>query len=207
MAIFTSLALGASKVLKGVGRVGKSGARRGRSFFKRKSEGAIEKKQPDIKVKTKVVSVARLFDTKSLESQSKAPAQKSSGVESIDSALDKIDNTLAGIIATVEDRSNLQRRSIRNKNIRDERARKNEREDKLESKKPHKFGMKIPRLFKSAFNAIQNFFSNILIGGLLILILGNMDKIIETFKKVYTKMKDLVTQLGDFLQPIWRAIK
>ena len=164
LGILTGLVSGASKLLGGKK---KSGAKMGAAIVKRDpNQGAVEKKQTDIKVKTKVVSVASLLNTKSLESASKEPSQKSSGVDSIDSALDGIDNTLAGIIATVEDRSNLQRNAIRKKNIRNERAKKSAREDQLESKKPHKFGLKIPKVFKSSFGTIKDFFSNIIIGGL-----------------------------------------
>ena len=202
LGLLTGVVSGAAKLLGGKK---KSGAKMGSAIVKR--EGAVEKKQTDIKVKTKVVSVARLFDTKSLESQSKAPTQKSSGVDSIDSALDRIDSTLAGIIATVEDRSNLQRNAIRKKNIRNERAKKSAREDQLESKKPHKFGMKIPRPFKSVFGTIENFFKNILIGGLVLFVLNNIETIIDTIKGVYNRMKDLVTKVGNFLQPVWKAMK
>ena len=204
LGILTGLVSGASKLLGGKK---KSGAKMGAAIVKRDpNQGAVEKKQTDIKVKTKVVSVASLLNTKSLESVSKEPSQKSSGVDSIDSALDGIDNTLAGIIATVEDRSNLQRRNIRKKNIRKARVKKSIREDELESKKPNKFGMKIPKVFKSAFG-IMDFFKNILIGGLVLFVLNNIETIIDTIKGVYNTMKDLVTKVGNFLQPVWNAMK
>ena len=205
LGILTGLVSGASKLLGGKK---KSGAKMGSAIVKRDpNQGAVEKKQTDIKVKTKVVSVASLLNTKSLESASKEPSQKSSGVDSIDSALDRIDSTLAGIIATVEDRSNIQRNAIRKKNIRNERAKKSAREDQLESKKPHKFGMKIPRPFKSAFGAIQDFFSNIIIGGLVLFVLNNIDTVMDTLKNVYKTMKNVITKIGDFLKPVWRAMK
>ena len=205
LGILTGLVSGASKLLGGKK---KSGAKMGAAIVKRDpNQGAVEKKQTDIKVKTKVVSVASLLNTKSLESASKEPSQKSSGVDSIDSALDGIDNTLAGIIATVEDRSNLQRNAIRKKNIRNARAKKSAREDQLESKKPHKFGLKIPKVFKSSFGTIKDFFSNIIIGGLLIFLLNNMVKVMDTLKNVYETMKNVITKIGDFLKPVWRAIK
>ena len=205
LGILTGLVSGASKLLGGKK---KSGAKMGAAIVKRDpNQGAVEKKQTDIKVKTKVVSVASLLNTKSLESASKEPSQKSSGVDSIASALDGIDNTLAGIIATVEDRSNLQRNAIRKKNIRNARAKKSAREDQLESKKPHKFGLKIPKVFKSSFGTIKDFFSNIIIGGLLIFLLNNMVKVMDTLKNVYETMKNVITKIGDFLKPVWRAIK
>jgi len=169
------------------------------------NQGAVEKS--NIKVKTKVVSVASLLNVKSLKPLNKEQSKKSSGVDSIDSALDRIDSTLAGLISTVEDRSNLQRNSLRKKNIRNRAAKKSAREDELESKKPHKFGMKVPRPFKGAFGAVQTFFNNIIIGGLVLLILNNMDKIVDTIKGVYNTMKDVVTKVGNFLQPVWKALK
>ena len=205
LGILTGLVSGASKLLGGKK---KSGAKMGSAIVKRDpNQGAVEKKQTDIKVKTKVVSVASLLNTKSLEPASKEQSKKSSGVDSIDSALDRIDSTLAGIIATVEDRSNIQRNAIRKKNIRNERAKKSAREDQLESKKPHKFGMKIPRPFKSAFGAIQDFFSNIIIGGLVLFVLNNIDTVMDTLKNVYKTMKNVITKIGDFLKPVWRAMK
>ena len=60
-----------------------------------------QEQQSKIKVKTKVVSVSSLMDTKSVESQDRKGIKKSSGVESIDDALDNIDNTLAGLIGTI----------------------------------------------------------------------------------------------------------
>ena len=205
LGILTGLVSGASKLLGGKK---KSGAKMGSAIVKRDpNQGAVEKKQTDIKVKTKVVSVASLLNTKSLEPASKEQSKKSSGVDSIDSALDGIDNTLAGIIATVEDRSNLQRNAIRKKNIRNARAKKSAREDQLESKKPHKFGLKIPKVFKSSFGTIKDFFSNIIIGGLLIFLLNNMVKVMDTLKNVYETMKNVITKIGDFLKPVWRAIK
>ena len=205
LGILTGLVSGASKLLGGKK---KSGAKMGSAIVKRDpNQGAVEKKQTDIKVKTKVVSVASLLNTKSLEPASKEQSKKSSGVDSIDSALDRIDSTLAGIIATVEDRSNIQRNAIRKKNIRNARAKKSAREDQLESKKPHKFGLKIPKVFKSSFGTIKDFFSNIIIGGLLIFLLNNMVKVMDTLKNVYETMKNVITKIGDFLKPVWRAIK
>ena len=204
LGILTGLVSGASKLLGGKK---KSGAKMGSAIVKRDpNQGAVEKKQSQVIVKSKAVSVASLLNTKSLEPPSKEQSQKSSGVDSIDSALDGIDNTLAGIIATVEDRSNLQRRNIRKKNIRKARVKKSIREDELESKKPNKFGMKIPKAFKSAFG-IMDFFKNILIGGLVLFVLNNIETIIDTIKGVYNTMKDLVTKVGNFLQPVWKAMK
>ena len=205
LGILTGLVSGASKLLGGKK---KSGAKMGSAIVKRDpNQGAVEKKQSQVIVKSKAVSVASLLNTKSLEPPSKEQSQKSSGVDSIDSALDGIDNTLAGIIATVEDRSNLQRNAIRKKNIRNARAKKSAREDQLESKKPHKFGLKIPKVFKSSFGTIKDFFSNIIIGGLLIFLLNNMVKVMDTLKNVYETMKNVITKIGDFLKPVWRAIK
>ena len=69
LGILTGLVSGASKLLGGKK---KSGAKMGSAIVKRDpNQGAVEKKQTDIKVKTKVVSVASLLNTKSLEPASK----------------------------------------------------------------------------------------------------------------------------------------
>ena len=99
LGILTGLVSGASKLLGGKK---KSGAKMGSAIVKRDpNQGAVEKKQSQVIVKSKAVSVASLLNTKSLEPPSKEQSQKSSGVESIDSALDRIDSTLAGIIALI----------------------------------------------------------------------------------------------------------
>ena len=67
--------------------------------------------------------------------------------------------------------------------------------------------MKIPRPFKSAFGAIQDFFSNIIIGGLVLVVLNKIDTVMDTLKNVYKTMKNVITKIGDFLKPVWRAMK
>ena len=65
------LLAGASKLLLGGGKK-KSGAKMASAIVKRDpQQDAIAKTQPSIKSKTKVVSVSRLMDTKSFESQSR----------------------------------------------------------------------------------------------------------------------------------------
>jgi hypothetical protein len=190
------LALGVGKGLLGAGVKGAAaGKKMASSMMKRSS-----KKGDAIEIKKKVIPVSSLVDPKSLKPQSKEQSKKSSGVESIDSALDRIDITLAGIIATVEDRSNLQRNALRKKNIRKARVKKSIREDELESK--NKFGMKIPKVFKSAFG-IMDFFKNILIGGLVLFVLNNIETIIDTLKNLFEKIKTI----GESLKPLWDIMK
>ena len=70
-----------------------------------------------------------------------------------------------------------------------------------------KFGMRVPGPFKSAFNTIKNFFSNIIIGSLVLLVVNNIESIMNSLKKVYDTMKNVVTKVGEFLQPLWTALK
>ena len=191
----------------GAGKVAATGAVKGAAAGKKMASSMMKrssKKGGAIEIRKKVIPVSALVDTKSLKPLNKEKSKKSSGVESIDSALDRIDSTLAGIIATVEDRSNLQRNVIRKKNIRKARVKKSIREDELESK--NKFGMKIPKAFKSAFG-IMDFFKNILIGSLVLFVLNNIETIIDTLKNVFETIKDIFTKIGDFLKPLWDVMK
>ena len=202
LGLLTGAVTGAVKLLGG--RKKKSGAKMASAIVKREPQ----EQQSKIKVKTKVVSVSSLMDTKSVESQDRKGIKKSSGVESIDDALDNIDNTLAGLIGTIKDRSNLQRKSIQRKNRRKAKIKKDETEEGLESKKKvPKFGMKVPRPFKSAFDTIKNFFTNIIIGSLVLWVLENVNSIMNTLKTVYEKMKEVVTKVGEFLTPVWNVFK
>ena len=199
------LLAGAAKLLGGKEK--KSGAKMASAIVKREpQQDAIAKKQPQIKSKTKVVSVSSLMDTKSFESQSRKQSKKSSGVDSIDGALDSIDNTLDGLIATIKSSSQFQKDEIKRKNRSRIRRGKREREGELEGGVP-KFGMRVPGPFKSAFNTITNFFSNIIIGSLVLLVVNNIESIMNSLKKVYDTMKNVVTKVGEFLQPLWTALK
>jgi muramidase (phage lysozyme) len=199
-----NLALSLGKGILGAGKKKGSGAKMASSIVKREPQ----EQQSKIKVKTKVVSVSNLMNTKSLESQDRKKSKKSSGVESIDGALDSIDNTLAGIIGTIKDTSTLQQQSIKRKNRRKVKIKKDEREEGLESKgSVPKFGMKIPRPFRGAFDAIKNFFSNVIIGALIIGVLDNINKIVIGIRNVYTKIKEVVTKVGEFLTPVWNIFK
>ena len=199
------LLAGAAKLLGGKEK--KSGAKMASAIGKREpQQDAIAKKQPQIKSKTKVVSVSSLMDTKSFESQSRKQSKKSSGVDSIDGALDSIDNTLDGLIATIKSSSQFQKDEIKRKNRSRIRRGKREREGELEGGVP-KFGMRVPGPFKSAFNTIKNFFSNIIIGSLVLLVVNNIESIMNSLKKVYDTMKNVVTKVGEFLQPLWTALK
>ena len=199
------LLAGAAKLLGGKEK--KSGAKMASAIVKREpQQDAIAKKQPQIKSKTKVVSVSSLMDTKSFESQSRKQSKKSSGVDSIDGALDSIDNTLDGLIATIKSSSQFQKDEIKRKNRSRIRRGNREREGELEGGVP-KFGMRVPGPFKSAFNTIKNFFSNIIIGSLVLLVVNNIESIMNSLKKVYDTMKNVVTKVGEFLQPLWTALK
>ena len=195
--------LGVGKGLLGAGKVAAKGAVKGAAAGKKMASSMMKRSSKEggaIEIRKKVIPVSSLVDPKSLKPQSKEQSKKSSGVESIDSALDRIDSTLAGIIATVEDRSNLQRNVIRKKNIRKARVKKSIREDELESK--NKFGMKIPKVFKSAFG-IMDFFKNILIGGLVLFVLNNIETIIDTLKNLFERIK----KIGESLKPLWDIMK
>ena len=117
-----------------------------------------------------------------------------------------IDNTLAGLIGTLKSSSQLYKKEIRRKNRRKERAKRSEKEKSLENKKPMRFG-RVPVPFRSAFNSIKNFFSNIIIGSLVVLLLDNLNRIIKAVKETYNKLKQVVTKVGEFLQPVWKALK
>ena len=182
-----------------------SGAKMASAIVKREPQkDAIAKEQP--KVKTKVVSVSSLMNVKSLESRDIKQSKKSSGVESVDIVLNNIDNTLAGLIGTLKSSSQLYKKEIRRKNRRKERAKRSEKEKSLENKKPMRFG-RVPVPFRSAFNSIKNFFSNIIIGSLVVLLLDNLNRIIKAVKETYNKLKQVVTKVGEFLQPVWKALK
>ena len=113
---------------------------------------------------------------------------------------------MAGLIGTLKSSSQLYKKEIRRKNRRKERAKRSEKEKSLENKKPMRFG-RVPVPFRSAFNSIKNFFSNIIIGSLVVLLLDNLNRIIKAVKETYNKLKQVVTKVGEFLQPVWKALK
>ena len=129
-----------------------------------------------------------------MESRDIKQSKKSSGVESVDIVLNNIDNTLAGLIGTLKSSSQLYKKEIRRKNRRKERAKRSEKEKSLENKKPMRFG-RVPVPFRSAFNSIKNFFSNIIIGSLVVLLLDNLNRIIKAVKETYNKLKQVVTKV------------
>ena len=156
---------------------------------------------------TKTVSKEKFLNIKPPE----PPKQltQSSGVSSIDSVLDKIDNTLFNLINVVGDSVKLQQNKLKKDEVKEEKEKKKRREGMLENtqKSIAALGAKVPQPVKSIWDKLKNFFGNVLIGSLVLFILKNWAAIVKTMQNVVDKIKELFVKLEPILTPIWNFTK
>ena len=156
-------------------------------------------KQPvQTKVVTKRITTVKLLDVKLPES--KGPSKSSS-------VLDRIDSIIYNMINTVGDRSKFERKEIKRKNRRSRTEAKKEREERLENKKRFKGLGRVAAPFKSGVDAVMNFIRSVVIGALLVALLDNIEKVIESIKKTYKWMENFVKKVGEVMTPVWNAFK
>ena len=119
----------------------------------------------------------------------------------------RVGETLQGIIETLRNRDQTQKKEEKTKKEEAKVEEKKDREEKLEKdarKKPFKKpNIKLP---EDRFN-IMRFFGNVLLGSLVLAIFNNLEQIIETLKNVFQTIKDFITKVGEFFSPVWNALK
>ena len=101
----------------------------------------------------------------------------STGVLSIDKALDRIDNSLFDLISYTADSSKVQKTSARRMNVERNIQRKRKRESILESSSKFIRGLasKAPKGLRKTFDALKNFITSIAVGSLLLYLLQAWD--------------------------------
>ena len=124
----------------------------------------------------------------------------------IKDTFNKIDDTLNGIISSINRENQFRKKESEDSRKRAELENKQRQENKLErGGKSRGIGPSI-KLPGDGFG-IGKFFKNILIGGLILAIMKNLQSIIEFFKKTYKQVKEFMEKLGEFLTPIWNGLK
>ena len=124
----------------------------------------------------------------------------------IKDTFNKIDDTLNGIISSINRENKFRKKESEDSRKRAELENKQRQENKLErGGKSRGIGPSI-KLPGDGFG-IGKFFKNILIGGLILAIMKNLQSIIEFFKKTYKQIKEFMEKLGEFLTPIWNGLK
>ena len=124
----------------------------------------------------------------------------------IKDTFNKIDDTLNGIISSINRENQFRKKEYEDSRKRAELENKQRQENKLErGGKSRGIGPSI-KLPGDGFG-IGKFFKNILIGGLILAIMKNLQSIIEFFKKTYNQIKEFMEKLGEFLTPIWDGLK
>ncbi len=151
-------------------------------------------------VRTKVVT-QRITTVKLLDVKPKVPSRSSGGV------LDRLDSIIYDMIETVGDRSKFEQQQIKKKNLRNTTEAKKERENRLEMKKRFKGLGRVAAPFKSGVDAVMNFIRSVVIGALLVALLDNIEKVIESLKKTYKWMENFVKKIGEVMTPVWNAFK
>ena len=197
-----------SGALKLLGDTKKSGAKMAASITNRKPQkGAIVKKEVITPVKEKRIRVQKLMNIEPPDQLNQS--KESSGVKSIDSVLDRIDNTLFNLIQVVGDSSKLQQNQIRKDVVTTSRKKKKTREEMLENTKRFigRLGSKVPKPVKNIWDKLKTFFGSIAVGSLVLFILQSWNTIVKTIENVVEKIKELFVKLEPILTPIWNFTK
>jgi hypothetical protein len=124
----------------------------------------------------------------------------------IKDTFNKIDDTLNGIISYLNSQNQFKKKESEDSRKRAELENKKRQENKLESKGKSNRILPSLKLPGDTFG-IGKFFKNILIGGLILAIMNNLQSIIQFFKDTYNKIKEIIEKLGEFLSPIWDGLK
>ena len=89
------------------------------------------------------------------------------------------------------------------------KKRRKKREKVLESASKFISGLasKVPAGMKKPFDAMKKFIGNIVVGSLILYILQQWDKIVESYKKVVKKIQEMWKALEPVISPIWDFLK
>jgi hypothetical protein len=133
----------------------------------------------------------------------------STGVLSIDKALDRIDNSLFDLIRYTADSSKVQKTSARRMNVERNIQRKRKRESILESSSKFIRGLasKAPKGMKKTFDSMAKFLNNIVIGSILLYILQQWDNIVAAYKKAVETLRKLWKALEPWAKGVWDFFK
>jgi len=133
----------------------------------------------------------------------------STGVLSIDKALDRIDNSLFDLISYTADSSKVQKTSARRMNVERNIQRKRKRESILESSSKFIRGLasKAPKGMKKTFDSMAKFLNNIVIGSILLYILQQWDNIVAAYKKAVETLRKLWKALEPWAKGVWDFFK
>ncbi len=133
----------------------------------------------------------------------------STGVLSIDKALDRIDNSLFDLISYTADSSKVQKTSARRMNVERNIQRKRKRESILESSSKFIRGLasKAPKGMKKTFDSMAKFLNNIVIGSILLYILQQWDNIVAAYKKAVETLRKLWKTLEPWAKGVWDFFK
>lgn len=170
-----------------------------------------EEKQESDDIKTGMarpsISPTKLLPPSDIKDPPKKVDLSKGGEEGgIKDTFNKIDDTLNGIISSINRENQFRKKESEDSRKRAELENKQKQENKLErGGKSRGIGPSI-KLPGDVFG-IGKFFKNILIGGLILAIMKNLQSIIEFFKKTYNQIKEFMEKLGEFLTPIWDGLK
>jgi hypothetical protein len=170
-----------------------------------------EEKQESDNIKTGMarpsISPTKLLPPSDIKDPPKKVDLSKGGEEGgIKDTFNKIDDTLNGIISSINRENQFRKKESEDSRKRAELENKQRQENKLErGGKSRGIGPSI-KLPGDGFG-IGKFFKNIIIGGLILAIMKNLQSIIEFFKKTYKQVKEFMEKLGEFLTPIWDGLK
>jgi len=136
-------------------------------------------------------------------------SKESSGDPSIDVQTNSIDKRLTAIITTVKQTIKVGKEDQKEENKQVVKKRKKKREKVLESASKFISGLasKVPAGMKKPFDAMKKFIGNIVVGSLILYILQQWDKIVESYKKVVKKIQEMWKALEPVISPIWDFLK
>jgi len=136
-------------------------------------------------------------------------SKESSGDPSIDVQTNSIDKRLTAIITTVKQTIKVGKEDQKEENKQVVKKRRKKREKVLESASKFISGLasKVPAGMKKPFDAMKKFIGNIVVGSLILYILQQWDKIVESYKKVVKKIQEMWKALEPVISPIWDFLK
>ena len=182
----------------------KSGSQMASAFFDRKES------RQGVQTQTTTPLIA---PSSNIQPAQKAPSGKSSGVSSIDTVLDEIDNTLFNMINLVADSSKLKNKVSSQQQRTKRRRSKKMREGILEGSSSlfGKIGSAVTSPIKGAAQGLgkmlSQFFGNIILGSLALFVVNSWGSIVFWFKKGFEKIKELWEALGKGLKSTWDGLK
>jgi len=218
MAIFTltGLAIGASKVVSGVGKgllgVGKGAAKAGVKTVKsgKKMASSMMKRSPKkggAIVKSSGGSLVASPQT--LKPASTAPSTKKVGDRDIDSVLDRIDKSLFNMINVVAHSSKLKKKKAAAQQKQRVRTGRRMREGILESSVSvaKKIGSAATAPAEGLGQILRDFFGNIFTGSLVLWIIKNWYRILDWIKTGWDTLQKGIKALEPFAKWLWGIAK